>query len=81
MEFHPSMDCFSQAFREFGLTISLQRTNVLGQDTEAQPAVTIDDYELDAVCQFTYLGSTTIDDLSFSHVLTFLDHLLVQNRP
>ncbi len=38
--------------------------NVLGQDTEAPPVITIDDYELDAVCQITYLGSTIIDNLS-----------------
>ena len=38
--------------------------NVLGQDTEALPVITIDNYELDAVCQFTYLGSTITDNLS-----------------
>ena len=27
------MDCFSQACKDFGLTISLKKTNVLGQDT------------------------------------------------
>ena len=48
----------------FGLTISLKKTNVLGQDTEALPVITIDNYELDAVCQFTYLGSTITDNLS-----------------
>ena len=30
---------------------------ILGQSTEAPPVIIIDDYELDAVCQFTYLGS------------------------
>ena len=58
------MDCFSQACKDFGLTISLKKTNVLGQDTEALPVITIDNYELDAVCQFTYLGSTITDNLS-----------------
>ena len=57
-------DCFSQACKDFGLTISLKKTNVLGSDTEAPPVITIDDYELDAVCQFTYLGSTITDNLS-----------------
>ena len=33
---------------DFGLTISLKKTNVLGQDTEAPPVITINDYELDA---------------------------------
>ena len=58
------MDCFSQACKDFGLTISLKKTNVLGQDTETPPVSTIDDHELDSVCQFTYLGSTITDNLS-----------------
>ena len=57
------MDCFSHAYKDFGLTISLKKTNVVGQDTEAPPGITNDDYELDAVCQFTYLGSTITDNL------------------
>ena len=63
-EFQSMMDCFSQACEDFGLTISLKKTNVLEQDTEAPPVITIDDYDLDAVCQFTYLGSTITDNLS-----------------
>ena len=63
-ELQSLMDCFSQACKDFGLTISLKKTNVLGQDTEAPPVITIDDYELDDVCQFTYLGSTITDNLS-----------------
>ena len=58
------MDCFSQACKDFGLTISLKKTNVLGQDTEALPVITIDNYEIDAVCQFTYFGSTITDNTS-----------------
>ena len=53
-ELQSLMDCFSQACKDFGLAISLKTTNVLGQETEAPPVVTIDDYELDTVCQFTY---------------------------
>ena len=63
-ELRSLMDCFSQACKDFGLTISLKKTNVLGQDTEALPVITINDYELDAVCQFTYPGSTITDNLS-----------------
>ena len=63
-ELQSLMDCFSQACKDFGLTISLKKTDVLGQDTEALPVITIDNYELDAVCQFTYLGSTITDNLS-----------------
>ena len=60
-ELQSLMDCFSQACMDFVLTISLQKTNVLGQDTEAPPVISIHDYELDAVCQFTYIGSTIAD--------------------
>ena len=63
-EIQSLMECFSQPCKDFGLTISLKMTNVLGQDTEAPPLITIDDYEYDAVCQFTCLGSTITDNLS-----------------
>ncbi len=58
------MDCFSQACKDFGLNISLKKTNVLGQDTEPPPLITVNDYEFNAVCQLTYLGSTITDTLS-----------------
>ena len=63
-ELQSLMDCFSQACKDFGLAISIMKTNVLGQNTEIPPVITIDDYELDAVSQFTYLGSTITDNLS-----------------
>ena len=44
-ELQALMDRFSQACKDFGLTISLKKTNVLGQDTMELPAITIDDYE------------------------------------
>ena len=65
-ELQSLMDCFSQACKDFGLTISLKKTNVLGQDTQAPPVISIHDCELDAVCMFTYLGSTIIDNLSLT---------------
>ena len=43
------MDCFSQACMDFGLTISLKKTNVLWQDIEEPPVIIMEDYELDAV--------------------------------
>ena len=58
------MYCCSHTCKDFGLSISRTKTNVLGQDTEAPPVITIDDYEIDDVCQFTYLGSTITDNLS-----------------
>ena len=63
-ELQSLMDCFSLACKDFGLTINQNKTNVLGQNTDAPPVITIDDNELNAVCQFTYLGSTITDNLS-----------------
>ena len=53
-ELQALMDRFSQAYQDIGLTISLKKTNVLGQNTMELPAITIDKYELDIVEQFTY---------------------------
>ena len=58
------MDRFSRACKEFGLSISLKKTNILAQDTTTSPTITIDNYQLDVVHQFTYLGSTITDNLS-----------------
>ena len=58
------VDRFSQACKEFGLSISLKKTNILAQDTKTSPTITIDNYQLDVVHQFTYLGSTITDNLS-----------------
>ncbi|KAJ8369124.1 hypothetical protein SKAU_G00091520 [Synaphobranchus kaupii] len=63
-ELQSLMDRFSQACKDFGLTISLKKTNILGQDLEAPPVIAIDNYELDVVHQFTYLGSTISNNLS-----------------
>ena len=66
-ELQSLVDCFSQACKDFGQAISLKKENVTGQDTAALPVITIDDYshyEIDAACQFTYLGSTITDNLS-----------------
>ena len=58
------MDRFSQTCEDFGPTISLKKTNVVGKDTMELPDITVDDYELDVFEQFTYLGSTITDNLS-----------------
>ena len=63
-ELQALMDRFSQTCKDFELKISLKKTNVLVQDTMELPAITIDDYELDVVEQFTYLGSTITDNFS-----------------
>ena len=57
------MTRFSNACQDFGLTISLKKTQVMGQDVDSPPAISINDQELDVV-HFVYLGSTISDTLS-----------------
>ena len=57
-------DRLSQVCKDFGLTICLKNTNVMGQDVDTPPVITIDNYKLDVVHKFTYLGSTISDNLS-----------------
>ena len=42
-ELQSLLDCFSKACKDFGLTISLKKTIVLGQDTYAPPFISIHD--------------------------------------
>ena len=42
----------------------IKKTNILGQDTPSMPAITIDDYELEVVHQFTYIESSITNNLS-----------------
>jgi len=63
---------FSTACKDFGLTISLKKTQVLVQDTRrdaevAKPNISIDNTILDVVKEFTYLGSTVSDNLSLDN--------------
>ena len=75
------MSEFSEACKDFGLTISLKKTNGLGQDTPSPPVITIDDYELDTVHQFTYLWSTITDNLSLNTVIDKKLERLSQHLP
>lgn len=58
------IDGFSKAYKNFGLTISLKKTNVIRQSTGAPPVVTTNNYVLEVVHDFTYIGSTITDNLS-----------------
>ena len=58
------LDRFSNSCDLFGLTISLKKTQVMGQDTPAQPLLKINGETLKVVYQFQYLGSTMTDTLS-----------------
>ncbi|XP_018015422.1 uncharacterized protein LOC108672290 [Hyalella azteca] len=58
------MGCFAHACREFGLTINIRKTNVMGQDVVVPPSITIDDSQLEVAERFSYLGSTINNNLS-----------------
>ena len=57
-ELQALMDRFATACTAFGLTISIKKTEVMGQNVESQPEVYIDNQKLVATDNFTYLGST-----------------------
>ena len=63
------LDCFSYACRHFGLTISLAKTQVMGQDIKEIPSLFIHHYKLEVVHEFVYLGSTITDNLSIDSEL------------
>lgn len=58
------IDRFSQACMDFGLTLNFKNTNEQGQDMDTPPVITIDNYQLEVMNAFTYLGSTITDNLS-----------------
>ena len=55
---------FAEACKEFGLTISLKKTEVMGQDVSEVPHITIEDHALGVTDTFTYLGSKISSNLS-----------------
>ena len=63
------LDRFSDACRHFGLTISLAKTQVMGQDIKEIPSLFIHNYKLEVVHEFVYLGSTITDNLSIDSEL------------
>ena len=60
------VNCFSDAAKNFGLTISLKKTEVLYQPPPhvaySPPHISINGTNLNAVEHFTYLGSLISDD-------------------
>ena len=61
--------CFTCACRVFGLTISLKKTNIMDQDLSS---ISISEYILEVVEDFTYLGSTIYSNLSLDAKLNTL---------
>ena len=60
---------FAEACKAFGLTISLKKTNIMGQDVSDAPQITIGDHSLEVVNNFTYLGSCISSNLSLDSEL------------
>ncbi|GFR61926.1 hypothetical protein ElyMa_003570400 [Elysia marginata] len=55
------ISCFSNVYREFSLTISLKKGNIMGQHVDTTPTITIDEQVMEVI---TYLGSTISNNLS-----------------
>ena len=55
------INCFSEACSVFGLTISIKKTNVLGQNVSPAPSISIGDSSLE---ECTYLGSVISSSLN-----------------
>ena len=62
------MNRFSEVCQDYGLTISLKETQVVGQDVDSPPSITISDHVLEVVHGF-YFGSTISDSLSLDSEL------------
>ena len=60
------MNYFSKACQDFGLTVSLKKTQVMGQGMASPPPITISIQELEVVHDFVYIGSTISDTLSLN---------------
>ena len=60
-ELQQFVNYFSKACQDFGLTISLKKTQVMGQGVNSSPSITISVQELEVVHDFVYLGSTISD--------------------
>ena len=63
------MNRFSKACQDFGLIISLKKTQVMAQDVDSPLNITILGHELDVVIDFVYLGPTISDTLSLDSEL------------
>ena len=63
-ELQQLMRPLSAARKHFGLTISLKKTQVIGQGAPSPPVIAISNHQLEVVHDFVYLGSTISDTLS-----------------
>ena len=63
------VNCLARACNEFGLTISLKKTNIMDQNASHIPNISIGDYTLEVVDTFTCLGPTIASNLSLDDEL------------
>ena len=54
----PFVSRLSHACKEFDVTISTKKTDVMAKDSDCPPAISVDGHMLEVVENFTYLGST-----------------------
>ena len=64
------MNSLARACELFGLTISIKKTEVLGQKTDSPPRITLQGNVLNTVDKFVYLGSTISSTLSLEEELS-----------
>ena len=62
--FSASWTDFSKACKEYALTITIKKTEVIAQDAEIPPSIYIDGSNLSVADNFKYLGSTISGNLS-----------------
>ncbi len=58
------MDRLALTCGEFGLTVNLNKTEVMAQGNISSPSIHIEDYDLNLVSHFQYLSSTISSNLS-----------------
>ena len=63
------MNRFSDACAAFGLTISIKKTEVMGQEVASEPEIYINNEKRVTTSSFTYLGSTISDDVTLDKEL------------
>ena len=63
------INSFSAACDDFGLTISIKKTEILAQEAPSQPTISINGQALNNVKTFKYLGSTVSDNLCLDNEL------------
>ena len=61
------IDSFADACKEFSLTISIKKTEVMAQDATTSPTIKINDTTLKVVDNFRYLGSIISKNLSLDN--------------